>query len=796
MALNYTATTLTSGYASVDKLNENFAKIQTALTDAVSRSGFGANAMTSPLDMNSQKLINVAPGVSSSDGVNYGQLLDLAAGAIISDAEYNIVSTYTVMKSLTPTNNDVLQVLGRNSAGSGGGLFRFDSSDLSTKVSLDTREIIYVTPNTDATGASGAWVRILPKPSTIFSSWAGAIADNSTNNTPIIQACFDLARDLWGGGVVYLEPSPEGMWHQGSGPLRFWDNIEFCGDKVNSKWENVGRSASQQSVMFLVGNISTFGSITGETQFPLNSIAINDKQVTLTTASQDSNFAVGDVVFISSVEYSDSPNHIVPDEQCWNEVTSVSSGVLSLKYPIADTITNAQIAKPGLGSTVDWYGDALWVPKKVHIHNLTLKNPTNQTWGLFQFSGGFETHVHDLIVEECESFWGCNVTAYCRIHDIDIKLATRKIFDLAYGSIASHCYNINFHLEAERDPVLVIAHGENARDCVFENINGRIIGPKDTGTPGIDPGDWTFITNGSRRTVVRNCSITADSLSQQPINFPEGGPGDTGSTIINSRGVLIENIKFDLTSEFFEGTVGTPCLLRLSSDQSGTPSHYNIVRNIVLNSPSWDPESRLMIAGSPSLGGFIIENITAPGMPNFSSIADLSDKEIFVRNIYGFEDDLAKIIECNNDRSNNVTKTAIRTYPISAGTLVRSSGTTYGATAKLIARSSNTNGTNLYVDLDVGTFGNHQFNIPSSNRGLIIVEWYIQFHVFNGGTSYAKCTFEDGSVETDYVFLSGFDFQNDDLDLIVSTNHDSASDNFDLHRYEVEWHRGYITDRR
>ncbi len=41
------------------------------------------------------------------------------------------------------------------------GLFKWDSSDLSTEVSVDTLQGIYVAPLSDETGASGAWVRIL-----------------------------------------------------------------------------------------------------------------------------------------------------------------------------------------------------------------------------------------------------------------------------------------------------------------------------------------------------------------------------------------------------------------------------------------------------------------------------------------------------------------------------------------------------------------------------------------------------------------------------------------------------------
>ena len=41
----------------------------------------------------------------------------------------------------------------------GGGVFIFDSSDLSANVTADTHQGIYIAPTSDATGASGAWVR-------------------------------------------------------------------------------------------------------------------------------------------------------------------------------------------------------------------------------------------------------------------------------------------------------------------------------------------------------------------------------------------------------------------------------------------------------------------------------------------------------------------------------------------------------------------------------------------------------------------------------------------------------------
>ena len=54
-----------ANYASITKINANMAKIEAAIENTVSRDGSTPNFMTAPLDMNSQKIINVAAPVLS-----------------------------------------------------------------------------------------------------------------------------------------------------------------------------------------------------------------------------------------------------------------------------------------------------------------------------------------------------------------------------------------------------------------------------------------------------------------------------------------------------------------------------------------------------------------------------------------------------------------------------------------------------------------------------------------------------------------------------------------------------------
>ncbi|MFL6769847.1 MAG: hypothetical protein ACJ8FH_08790, partial [Sphingomicrobium sp.] len=62
------------------------------------------------------------------------------------------------------------------------GTFLFDPSNLAAMVAADPAQGIYVPPASDATGASGAWVRQNWKQ--LDPRWFGAVADNSTDCSP------------------------------------------------------------------------------------------------------------------------------------------------------------------------------------------------------------------------------------------------------------------------------------------------------------------------------------------------------------------------------------------------------------------------------------------------------------------------------------------------------------------------------------------------------------------------------------------------------------------------------------
>lgn len=82
------------------------------------------------------------------------------------------------------------------------GDFYFNGSDLSGEVTADPQQGIYVPPDSDPTGASGAWVRDFVGPVSVL--WFGAGAGVAATDTASIQAALDTGHDVYAPSGEYV----------------------------------------------------------------------------------------------------------------------------------------------------------------------------------------------------------------------------------------------------------------------------------------------------------------------------------------------------------------------------------------------------------------------------------------------------------------------------------------------------------------------------------------------------------------------------------------------------------------
>lgn len=79
---------LSSGSFTVDLLNANFALIETALENTLSRDGTAPNTMSANLDMNSNRILNLPTAATNSEPVTLGQLLSMGTLNIYTPANH------------------------------------------------------------------------------------------------------------------------------------------------------------------------------------------------------------------------------------------------------------------------------------------------------------------------------------------------------------------------------------------------------------------------------------------------------------------------------------------------------------------------------------------------------------------------------------------------------------------------------------------------------------------------------------------------------------------------------------
>lgn len=141
-------------------------------------------------------------------------------------------STRSVLAGLNPNNVAVYLVeAGRE------GDFVWSGSNLSSKVSADAAQGIYVAKSNDSTGASGAWVRKFSGAHNV--RWFGATGDGTTNDGSAFTAALTYLASEALSGYGYSQGIPElfvpkGHYYLGTTTLDLTYTIRLTGEGVGA----------------------------------------------------------------------------------------------------------------------------------------------------------------------------------------------------------------------------------------------------------------------------------------------------------------------------------------------------------------------------------------------------------------------------------------------------------------------------------------------------------------------------------------------------------------------------------
>jgi hypothetical protein len=158
------------------------------------------------------------------------------------NAGHNVYGlTRAEIQALSPATGQIVHV---NESGRAG-LFEFDASDLSTEVAADTRQGVYLPPTSDATGASGAWVRSeFSNGSALNLKWFGATGDGTTDDSAAMTGAlalqeYEASVGTTGGRELFC---PLGTYNFGTTTFEIYRTRRIRGETVGD--------ASQAATVF------------------------------------------------------------------------------------------------------------------------------------------------------------------------------------------------------------------------------------------------------------------------------------------------------------------------------------------------------------------------------------------------------------------------------------------------------------------------------------------------------------------------------------------------------------------
>jgi hypothetical protein len=197
-------------FASNTAINVNNQTLEAALENTLSRDGTGPNALNANLDMNGNKIINLAPGVLANDLATVAQV-----EALVEKVASSLWTPSNPRKSpLDMGSNEILNVGPPSSSTSGARLVDISDSDATGAASATLRSDLGASTGSSLVGFLQDGVGAVSYPvedklrQTVSVKDFGAVGDGVTDDTASIQAAIDSgAVKIHGEGTFLLSSS-------------------------------------------------------------------------------------------------------------------------------------------------------------------------------------------------------------------------------------------------------------------------------------------------------------------------------------------------------------------------------------------------------------------------------------------------------------------------------------------------------------------------------------------------------------------------------------------------------------
>ena len=171
-------------------------------------------------------------------------------------------------------------------------MFTWSSTNLSTQVTNDPAQAIYVAPASAPTGASGAWVRQYT--GAVSTGWFGWIGDGATaNDSAMVNfGTWARAQPATTNGLTLFFPPGTYNFNGANTQTWLWGIKQLTIDGYGATWQNTYNGANNFGNQLPIGGTHATPELHASGPL-IASATIGAQSVTCLTPSQASTFTIG-----------------------------------------------------------------------------------------------------------------------------------------------------------------------------------------------------------------------------------------------------------------------------------------------------------------------------------------------------------------------------------------------------------------------------------------------------------------------------------------------------------------------